>query len=255
MYNIQVGGLINRGECSTFSPIPTNLTGGQVESMKKICKVDGCNDKHNAKGYCNIHYKMFKAYGDPLYKKPVKSCRIDGCDGEYRASGYCQKHYQKFRKYGDPLYAKTEMHGMSNTTEYKVWASMFQRCYNLKTDNYPRYGGRGITVCDRWKDSFLAFHEDMGLRPSKNHQIDREENDGNYEPDNCRWLINVENTRKQPQVKLTMLIARDIRKKYATGNYTRKRLSIEYDVTRSNVCSVINNKTWRENGNRTINNS
>lgn len=76
-------------------------------------------------------------------------------------------------------------HGMSATREYKAWAGMVQRCTNPKHHKWPRYGGRGIRVCDRWL-SFENFYEDMGHRPP-GMTVDRENNDGNYEPTNCRW--------------------------------------------------------------------
>lgn len=80
---------------------------------------------------------------------------------------------------------------------YGIWTGMMRRCFRLSEPNYHRYGGRGITVCERWKD-FANFVVDMGPRPTKAHSIDRyPDNDGNYEPSNCRWATHAEQRANQ----------------------------------------------------------
>lgn len=89
---------------------------------------------------------------------------------------------------GCMLYKKTNStHKMSKSKEYKSYRKMLERCYYEKDISYHNYGGRGIKVCDRWLNSFENFIEDIGLKPSLKHSLDRINCNGDYEPSNCRW--------------------------------------------------------------------
>jgi hypothetical protein len=93
--------------------------------------------------------------------------------------------------------ATVTTHGHSRSSEYRIWLTMIQRCDNPRAAAYDRYGGRGIRVCERWLQSFENFLEDVGPRPSLEHSIDRIDNDGHYEPGNCRWATKLVQVRNQ----------------------------------------------------------
>lgn len=90
---------------------------------------------------------------------------------------------------------------MHRPPEYSPWQNMLNRCRNPDTPGYDRYGGRGITVCSQWR-TFAAFLADMGSRPSPEHSIDRIDNDGNYEPGNCRWATPEQQQRNRANNRL-----------------------------------------------------
>ncbi len=93
-------------------------------------------------------------------------------------------------------------HGMAGTLIYDIWCAMKRRCHSKTCKDYYLYGGRGITVCERWRNSFQAFFDDMGERP-EGMLLERKNNDGNYEKDNCKWATPVEQRRNQRPHKLS----------------------------------------------------
>ncbi len=217
----------------------------------KTCTADGCNRAYVSMGFCDMHYRRFRKHGDPnhIKKEYPEICSINGCNNSVEAKGYCGKHYTRFKKHGDPLIVKIKhtRHNKYYTAEYRTWNSMKQRCFNPNNKSYKDYAGRGITVCNRWKDSFLNFYEDMGSKPFLKAQIDRIDNDGNYEPGNCRWVtpkVNANNKRLIPKgQKLTPEQVREIRSLYPALKQTE--IAIKYKVDSSIISDIVNYKIWK----------
>jgi hypothetical protein len=99
------------------------------------------------------------------------------------------------------LIGRSTTHGMSKTPIYHVWEDMISRCSNPNSCNWDNYGGRGIEVCERWR-KFENFFQDMGDIPEDGLTIDRKNNEGNYEKDNCRWATRLQQARnRRPHIK------------------------------------------------------
>lgn len=128
------------------------------------------------------------------------NCKVNECQIKKFSLGYCVKHYKRFVRNGDPLITRNERHGKSFSKEYISWHSMKERCLNKNIISFKNYGGRGITVCKRWKNSFSNFLKDMGNRPSGT-SLDRINNDGNYELNNCRWATPIQQANNQRKRK------------------------------------------------------
>jgi hypothetical protein len=99
-------------------------------------------------------------------------------------------------------------HGLSKKPEYKAWHNMIYRCYNPECRIYEDYGARGIQVCDRWKYSVETFVKDVGSKPDPKLTLERINNDGNYEPGNCKWATRAEqtwNTRRMQRKRIKLI--------------------------------------------------
>ena len=136
-----------------------------------------------------------------------------------------------------------EQHGMSRTPTYNSWSAMKQRCLDQNMPDYHNYGGRGIEVCDEWKDSFIAFYEDMGERP-ENTSLVRHDNNGNYEPSNCFWGDNVKRTLSRRATKLNLEDVRNIKRLLREGDLTQKEIAQMYSVTSGCIYDIKTGRIW-----------
>lgn len=145
---------------------------------------------------------------------------------------------------------KTEKttHGLSKHNLYKKLYQMKKRCYSPSNDHYHRYGGRGIKICDEWLKDFQTFYNwAMANGWEEGLEIDRKDNNGNYEPSNCRFITSQENKRNRKTSKLTWESVRDIRNaKLLTPEIQNKQLAVSFNVSETNISLILRNEIWRE---------
>lgn len=139
-------------------------------------------------------------------------------------------------------------HGYSRIKLYRVWYSMIDRCHNQKHIDYHNYGERGIVVCREWRSDisfFIKWAISSGYKVGL--QIDRRDNDGGYNPLNCRWVTCTVNSRNRRSTKINIKKAREIRIKRIINGTSYKNLGKEYLLDASTIYGIIKNKTWKEN--------
>lgn len=107
--------------------------------------------------------------------------------GHKKSCGCINRSFSANKTINGKAVGNSSIHGMANTRIYSIWKNMKERCRNKNKSNYKYYGGRGISVCDKWINSFKNFYEDMGDPTTNKHSIDRINTNGNYEPNNCKW--------------------------------------------------------------------
>lgn len=161
------------------------LTGKRFGRLIVVCKAEGRKNGcvlWNCK--CDCGHEAVIQSGS-LISGRTKSC---GCIQKEKAS--------EIAKSG----SNRKTHGMSRTKIHYVWQAMKKRCGNINSDNYSNYGGRGITVCDEWKNSFESFYDYVSNLPhfsEEGYSLDRINNDGNYEPGNVKWSTQLEQRNNQ----------------------------------------------------------
>ena len=168
---------------------------------------------------------IFKVNGRALRRGHTKSC---GCLQRETAS-------KIFFKHGHSIGKRTKI--------YHAWTSMLDRCRNPNCQKYKWYGGKGITVCDQWL-KFENFLKDMG-DPPKNMTLDRIDNDGNYEPGNCRWIKWVEQGQNKSNVKLNGLKVKIIKILLKKSPLTHENIAKYFDVTRPNITAIASRRIWK----------
>jgi hypothetical protein len=134
---------------------------------------------------------MYEIFHMLTYRKIMKICKEIDCENKVLARGWCNMHYKRWWRYNNPSIIKN--HGYSDHLLYGVWRNMKQRCYNKNCKSYKNYGGKNITVCNEWGNSFEVFIKWALPLWKKGLQIDRKNNNGNYEPSNCHFVTSKEN--------------------------------------------------------------
>ncbi len=202
-----------------------DLTGQKFGRLTVIERAG--STKHGAtKWLCKCECGKEKiVIGDELRKGNTTSC---GCYAKEIAKETALKH----------IAGKNKTHDMTGTLVYKEWSEMKRRCYNSKDKSYSDYGKRGITVCDRWKNSFEAFCEDVSKLPhfnDKGYSLDRINNNGNYEPDNVRWA----NSKIQANNRRTNQLIT-----YNNKTQTIAQWADEYGISYKKLWKRINTFHW-----------
>lgn len=186
---------------------------------KPACSVADCAKPSRWKGLCSAHYERLRVHGSTDHRPQYENlsgqrfgmltavetapklnrvvrwvCNCDCGNQAIVQSGNLKSGHTQ--SCGCQRVSPNLSHGMSNTSTYRSWVAMRRRCNDDSYIEFHLYGGRGITVCERWQNSFEAFLQDMGVRP-EGCTLDRKESELGYSPDNCRWATPAEQAKNK----------------------------------------------------------
>jgi hypothetical protein len=175
---------------------------------------------------------------------PMSMCKCD-CGGKKLVRNYNLKN-NIVKSCGCLLHKGKWRHRIKkHKSTYNSYRNMLDRINNHKYQNYSRYGGRGIKVCDRWQESFDNFFEDMGKKPSKKYTLDRINTNGDYTPENCRWATREQQARNSTICKLTEPDVKTIKILRANGLKYIEIMGV-IDISYAQLSAIMKGRYWAD---------
>ena len=214
-------------------------TSSKLKSKTASTKSCGCLQKERA-SEASLHDLTGQRFGRLVVLKregsaypgvPMWLCLCDcGTEKPVAASSLRQGSTKSCGCFRVEMGEANATHGMSESPEYEVWASIKKRCYDVSADSYQYYGGVGIYMCDRWISSFENFIADMGLRPTEFHSIERCDVHDNYTPENCKWADPIE----QANNKTTTVLIEHLGRSQSRAQWCRE-LNLNYETVGARI--------------------
>lgn len=198
-------------------------------------------EKVVAKGFCGKCYALNKKYSSPEKRRKINYCSVEGCDKRVSTKGLCDTHFKSRMRQ-----EANEQYDFSHPL-YGSWVSMKNRCYNQNNHDYRWYGAVGITVCDRWRNDFHAFIEDMGEKPTPKHTLERIDGTKSYSPANCKWATRTEQRRNSKDILFNEQSVIKIRNEVQAGA-SFAELGRKYGCGRAGILKVAAGQHWSDIG-------